>query len=753
MTTSRIRQPDALRSACEAAEKEMAERAGKSHWIAQISEFINWFRQASERERASEDFQRKLWDDNPVAAIGQGRIDVSPVLKDREFRTWLASELSRDLGEDVAARHKHIDSLAKRLRGKLGDSLPRIPQAKMLRVLAIAFPHDFTTVVDGRRVRALYRAMFGGRAKRPILANFEIMDRLAEVLGPPDDKPQELAVRMALPWTLYEKYVLGMDDEATEEAVGADGETKLIPMPAARRRRGVTVVANGLQTILGALDFIEDGVARDELMAHLRTLLPNYKDSSLNVTIGVLTSELGLVKREDGLFVPTDRGQAFLDSEDPSELTDWLLTRVLGVDMALVTLQREGPLSKTELMSRIRACNPGWTTNFSPSALLSWLRSFGVIEDADGKTRLTEIGKQWTERIHWKPAVLQPEPAIEASTFEKEALTSSPESIELPEIEKIISSVQGEGHFDARTIRNLHAGLWSDDQRHFAVLSGLSGTGKTLLARTYGTALRSDNGGIYQLSVQPGWYDAGAILGYVNPLRPDAYTRTGFLEFLMQAVDNPELPHVAILDEMNLSHPEQYLAPILSAMERAGGTIHLHQEGDDFDGVPQRLPYPANLVLIGTVNMDETTHGLSDKLLDRAFTVEFWDVDVDAYPGWAECKLDSVVIDQARAVLKELYTALRPGRMHFGWRTIADVLGFLRASGTGNSANEIAANLDSIVYAKVLPKLRGDDSQRFRTALMDAETVFTRHGLSRSAERVNELSEDLIYMGTARFWR
>ena len=221
----------------------------------------------------------------------------------------------------------------------------------------------------------------------------------------------------------------------------------------------------------------------------------------------------------------------------------------------------------------------------------------------------------------------------------------------------------------------------------------------------------------------------------------------------MRAVEQPELPHVIILDEMNLSHPEQYLAPLLSAMESPNAKIELHQEGEDFDGIPQRLPYPANLVLIGTVNMDETTHGLSDKVLDRAYTMEFWDVDVDAYPKWQDFGLPAPVVKHVQQVLKDLYGALRGGRLHFGWRTIADVLGFLRASSATSDLSETADLLDSIVYAKVLPKLRGDDSQRFRAALEHTKVKLEEHGLTRSAERVGELKEDLDSMGTARFWR
>src|SRR6185295_13178836 len=159
--------------------------------------------------------------------------------------------------------------------------------------------------------------------------------------------------------------------------------------------------------------------------------------------------------------------------------------------------------------------------------------------------------------------------------------------------------------------------LWSHERRHFAVLTGLSGSGKTLLAREYARAVTGHDSDRQRITlpVQPGWYDPGALLGFVNPLRGDSYVRTPFLEFLIAAAGDPSRPYVAVLDEMNLSHPEQYMAPLLSAME-TGDVIPLHTEGDFFDGVPGSVAYPSNLVLIGTINMDETTHGLSDKVLD-----------------------------------------------------------------------------------------------------------------------------------------
>ena len=117
---------------------------------------------------------------------------------------------------------------------------------------------------------------------------------------------------------------------------------------------------------------------------------------------------------------------------------------------------------------------------------------------------------------------------------------------------------------------------------------------------------------------------------------------------------------------MNLSHPEQYLAPLLSAMEREGGMVEFHRRGRGWrSACLQRIPYPRNLVLIGTVNMDETTMGLSDKVLDRAFTREFWDIEVDAWPGWEACRLADDEQDRVLKLLAALMAVLRPARLHF----------------------------------------------------------------------------------------
>ena len=327
--------------------------------------------------------------------------------------------------------------------------------------------------------------------------------------------------------------------------------------------------------------------------------------------------------------------------------------------------------------------------------------------------------------------------------------------------------------FDRADVESLHLGLWADDQRHFAVLAGLSGTGKTQLACNYGRALVGGDADeadcrVLPVPVQPGWHDPAPLLGYSNPLAGGAYQRTDFLDFLIQAAERPAELHVCVLDEMNLSHPEQYLAPLLSAMEQRRGSVALHRVGGAGPGgagngevadpaeradVPESLDYPANLVLIGTVNMDETTMGLSDKVLDRAFTVEFWDVEVAKWPGWKKCKLDGGDAAEVQTLLADLMTKLRPARLHFGWRVIAEVVRYLEAREPNGGALDAKEALDRVIYAKVLPKLRGDDSPRYEEALGACGKVLRERGLKRSAAKVEELDEDREATGSFRFWR
>jgi hypothetical protein len=151
--------------------------------------------------------------------------------------------------------------------------------------------------------------------------------------------------------------------------------------------------------------------------------------------------------------------------------------------------------------------------------------------------------------------------------------------------------------------------------------------------------------------------------------------------------------------------------------------------------------------------MDETTMGISDKVLDRAFTLEFWDVDVDRWPGWETTSLDDQDREATMDVLSRLMEALSAARLHFGWRVIEEVVRFMEQRQAQGAELSLSDALDRVLYAKVLPKLRGDDSPRFRSALEDCRTALNVRNLSRSTRKVDELIEDVDQTGSFRFWR
>ena len=182
----------------------------------------------------------------------------------------------------------------------------------------------------------------------------------------------------------------------------------------------------------------------------------------------------------------------------------------------------------------------------------------------------------------------------------------------------------------------------------FTILTGNSGTGKTRSAEDLAAMFRDADDtelakNLALVAVGADWTDNRNVVGYVNHLREakmagavdsrPVYQSTPVLDLLLEA-SRPEreaVPHFLILDEMNLSHVERYFADFLSAMEARSGAIRFHDEGDfrlprfegDPVGVPRSLPYPQNLFVIGTVNVDETTYMFSPKVLDRAHVIEF----------------------------------------------------------------------------------------------------------------------------------
>lgn len=740
-----------IREASEAA----LEQFRKDHlddWLKALSAWIRRVATVDRETFVSPQFQRELWDNETISATGQGNIDVSRVIADKAIaeRLW---ELKQSALPD--SPHLRSEWLAKawdEVAAMVKPLSDRRPSLKMYRVFASLWPTLFTTVAHHRKLRQLGFAMGLNRGiEHRIELHQRVLERL-DAAGVVTRAPEE---RMTLPWVLFVHCVQEAGSDATEVPSGVPGEVELNPLPADRRRRGMLAIAGNLPSVLAMLEFAKDGCKRVDFLDHIRSINPKLAHSSLGTNLNALIAEWGVLRAQgDDLFL-TPRGEGLLESGDPEEVSDWLLTRILGFDNLLCML-RDNPLSPQQVTAKLQQVNPGWTSNFAPMVLINWIKGMGLAEaGTDRALHLTERGRDWAARIHWTPGELAAiSKTIPSSVTEIAETKSDDLRSQLPSLNSIIASFPRDIVFAPQLVARLHAGLWSNPRRHFAVLTGLSGAGKTQLATCYAKGLwadKTEKRGWYIVTVQPGWHDPSSLLGYVNPIDNDVYVRTGFLEFLLQAHADPDHPYTVLLDEMNLSHPEQYLAPLLSAME-TGDDIELHAMPNEVGDVPARIPYPENLVMIGTVNMDETTHGLSDKVLDRASVIEFWDIDVDAYPGWAKTSLDATNAAFVRETLGDLVRILRPVHLHFGWRTIGDVIGYIEAATAGGTF-DVRAALDHAIYSKVLPKLRGEDNPRLRTAFQEVTECLRTRNLAESATKVSDLESDLHHLGSARFWR
>jgi hypothetical protein len=195
----------------------------------------------------------------------------------------------------------------------------------------------------------------------------------------------------------------------------------------------------------------------------------------------------------------------------------------------------------------------------------------------------------------------------------------------------------------------------------FILLAGISGTGKSRLVRSlaYKTCskeeLRNDPkkpGNFELIPVRPNWHDSSELMGYVSRINGEKYITTSFLKFIAKAWKYIDVPFFLCLDEMNLAPVEQYFAEYLSIIEtrqvKDGKLLTdyiiskesfenqklytdlLADLGLTENAFSEGISIPSNLVVIGTVNMDETTHSFSRKVLDRAMTFEMNNVDLNA---------------------------------------------------------------------------------------------------------------------------
>lgn len=227
------------------------------------------------------------------------------------------------------------------------------------------------------------------------------------------------------------------------------------------------------------------------------------------------------------------------------------------------------------------------------------------------------------------------------SKEEKESPSLS--SLTVPkQIEQIQSYISHRGfHYPQGLIENLYLSLKT---KPFVILAGVSGTGKTKLIKLFAEALGAtgDNGQFTLIPVRPDWSDPSDLLGYKDL---SGVFRPGRLaEVLVEASqrENQHKPYFVCLDEMNLARVEYYFSDVLSVIEtqewkqdRIVTSKLINRESllPEDQSIYGDLSIPDNVYLIGTVNMDETTHPFSKKVLDRANTIEFNYIDLQQYPS------------------------------------------------------------------------------------------------------------------------
>lgn len=327
-----------------------------------------------------------------------------------------------------------------------------------------------------------------------------------------------------------------------------------------------------------------------------------------------------------------------------------------------------------------------------------------------------------------------------------------PDEISVPSIRDAVTDLGG--HYIDALIERYHVGLNFHERKHFVILTGLSGTGKTQLALKYAMAVHgietspSDDPLLYVCPVRPEWTDPTGLTGYYDVLS-NRYVVPPFLEAVLLAIANSESPVFVVLDEMNLARVEYYLSDILSAME-TGAPIQLHSssvplEGSSGGEVVAHLELPENLYITGTINIDETTNSVSDKVLDRAVVLDMSDVDL---PGFHDRLVKDnpglgVSRSSCEGILIKTEALLKENRLGFGYRLAEECIRYhnFATEKCGRDTNEV---LDELLVQKVLVKLRGSESER--PMLESLHTLCS--GMTKAQHLVSTLIEDLNEMGS-----
>lgn len=304
----------------------------------------------------------------------------------------------------------------------------------------------------------------------------------------------------------------------------------------------------------------------------------------------------------------------------------------------------------------------------------------------------------------------------------------------------------------------------------FLILAGISGTGKTRFVRQQAARTGLDN--YCLVSVRPDWHEPSDLLGYISHLGSQPkYITTDVLRFIVKAwkhiadggfdlktgkVTEEQLneiqPYWLCLDEMNLAPVEQYFADYLSILETRQWNGEVYQcdpllkpsvleniqptdlgldEGDELwkHFKENGISIPFNFIVAGTVNMDETTHGFSRKVLDRALSFdfnEFYPNDFNTYflsnvqnkrftyPIYSDASLSlnftSSFVKESSEFLSEVNSVLKNSPFELAYRALNELLLSVKCINPKNEI-ELQSVWDDFLMMKVLPRIEGDSEK------------------------------------------
>jgi len=342
----------------------------------------------------------------------------------------------------------------------------------------------------------------------------------------------------------------------------------------------------------------------------------------------------------------------------------------------------------------------------------------------------------------------------------------------------------------------------------FTILAGISGTGKTKMVKLFAEALgaTTENKQFTLIPVQPDWSDSSSLIGYTDI--SGAFQLGEFTKVLEEACkpENRHKPFFVCLDEMNLARVEYYFSDLLSIIETrkwSGQNIITDPIVRKNNQIDQDLIIPPNVIIVGTVNMDETTHPFSKKVLDRANTLEFNDIDLqyfpetsseieridlqlsagftmseylelkDAYPDHKE------LIQQTTQKLVEINKILEEVHAHIGFR-VRDSICFFMIYNQRFGLMEENDAFDAQLMQKILPRLQGSSHALKKVLIQlllycegkpftnieeriihDASSLYEKYSKSQMAQEViyRQSARKLAYMlkrmdedGFSSFW-